>query len=141
MDCIYCFRELPPGAAFCAYCGKKQIKKVRAAKRANGEGSIRRLSNGTWRAEVVLWYFWDEEAERMKPRTISKSGFLKKAEAAAYLPNLKEEGYRRWGKYPTSSKKRPETFKEVYEAWLPTHQASKSTLTATGQPISTLLRS
>jgi len=128
MTCIHCARELPPGAAFCAYCGKKQIKKARSHKRANGEGSIRQQPDKTWRLELVLYYYYDEERQRTVPRTISKSGFAKKAEAAAYIPKLKELGFRRWGRTPNDGKKRPETFREVYEAWLPTHQASKSTL-------------
>lgn len=128
MNCIFCARELPPGAAFCAYCGKKQIKKAKTTKRANGEGSVRKMKNGKWIAEVVLWYYWDEEKALRLPRTVSKSGFLKKAEASAYIPILREEGYRKWGKAPSNGKKRPETFEEVYETWLPTHQASKSTI-------------
>lgn len=128
MQCIHCSREIPPGGAFCAYCGKKQLKKVKSTKRANGEGSVRKQANGKWIVEIVLWYFWDEERERSRPRTISKSGFAKKADAAAYLPILREEGYRKWGHRPSSKGKRPETFDEVYDAWLPTHQAGKSTL-------------
>lgn len=128
MVCIYCGRELPPGAAFCAYCGKKQIRKAKTAKRANGEGSVRKLPSGKWIAEVVLWYYYDEDKGRSCPRTVSKAGFVRKADAAAYLPTLREEGYRKWGRDPRAGKKRPETFAEVYAAWLPTHQASASTL-------------
>jgi integrase len=128
MDCIYCSRELPDGAAFCAFCGKKQIKKAKTTKRANGEGSVRKMPNGKWRAEVVLWYYWDDEKAVRRPKKISKAGFAKKADASAYLPTLREEGYRKWGKSPAKGKKRAETFEEVYALWLPTHQASKSTI-------------
>lgn len=133
MSCIHCSRELPSGAMFCAYCGKKQVKKIKTSKRANGEGSARKLRNGSWLAEVVLWYYWDEENDCKKPKTISKSGFAKKVDAAAYIPTLREVGYRRWGRTPTGKGnnkpiKRPETFAEVYTAWLATHKASKSTL-------------
>jgi integrase len=133
MSCIHCSRELPPGAAFCAYCGKRQIKKAKTTKRANGEGSVRKLQDGSWLVEVVLWYYWDTEKNRMKPKTISKSGFKKKADASAYVPALREAGFKKWGKAPPGSKKgkwakRPETFAEVYDAWLPTHTAGKSTI-------------
>jgi integrase len=133
MSCIHCSRELPPGAAFCAFCGKKQVKKAKTTKRANGEGSVRKLQDGSWLAEVVLWYYWDPEKNRMKPKTISKSGFKKKADASAYVPALREDGYKKWGKAPPGSRKgkpakRPETFEEVYEAWLPTHTAGKGTM-------------
>lgn len=131
--CIHCSRDLPPGAAFCAYCGKRQIKKAKSTKRANGEGSVRKLRNGSWIAEVVLWYYWDEINECKKPKTVSKSGFAKKADASAYIPILTEEGYKKWGKAPpgkgkNKSVKRPETFAEIYAAWLPSHKASKSTM-------------
>lgn len=128
MNCLYCTRDLPPGAAFCAYCGKKQILKTKSSKRANGEGSVRKMKSGKWIAEVVLWYYWDEEQERRRPRTVSKSGFDRKADASAYLPVLREEGFRQWGRKASNGSKRPETFAEVYETWLPSHQASKSTL-------------
>ena len=45
MDCIKCGKEIPDGALFCPWCGKKQTttstKKYR--KRANGTGSIYRM--------------------------------------------------------------------------------------------------
>lgn len=128
MNCVFCERELPPGAAFCAYCGKRQTKRAKSTRRSNGEGSVRKLSNGKWIAEVVLWYYWDDKTEKLRPRTISKSGFPRKADAANYIPRLREEGHRKWGKSPHAGKKRPETFREVYESWLPTHVASQSTI-------------
>ena len=128
MQCVHCARELPADAVFCAYCGKRQIKKAKPTKRANGEGSIRKAKTGLWLVEIVLWYYWDEEREKHLPRTISKYGFKKKSDAAAYLPTLREKGYRKWGKTPSSKGKRPETFEEVFDAWLPTHQASDSTI-------------
>lgn len=128
MDCIFCGRELPPGAAFCAYCGKKQIKKAKATKRANGEGSVRKRKNGTWAAEVVLWYYLDDKTDKFRARTVYKSGFVRKADAAAYLPILREEGYRKWGRDPHAKSKRPETWAEVYAAWVPTHKAGDSTM-------------
>ena len=128
MNCTYCKRELPPGAMFCAFCGKKQVHKARTARRANGEGSVRKLKSGRWIAEAVLWYYFDEAKDRAVPRTVSKSGFLRKSDASAYIPVLREEGYRKWGRNPRGGGKRPETFREVFDAWLPTHQADRSTL-------------
>ncbi|WP_041275437.1 hypothetical protein [Desulforamulus ruminis] len=56
----------------------------------------------------------------MKPKTVSKSGFTKKHLASDYIPTLRDEGYKKWGKAPpgkgkTKPVKRPETFAEVYE--------------------------
>ncbi len=128
-NCIYCSREIPDGAKFCPICGKKQTKRARAPRRANGEGSIRRSQDGrTWRAEVVLWYYWDESQNRLRPRTVSKSGFKSKAEASSSIPEIKERGYRKWGRRPNAGPKRPETLREVYDAWFPTHKAGKSTM-------------
>ena len=38
MECIKCKKEIPDGAPFCCWCGKKQQTK-RATKRGNGTGS------------------------------------------------------------------------------------------------------
>ena len=128
-SCIYCGQELPDEAKYCHVCGKKQTKRPRATRRANGEGSVRRSRDGrTWRVELVLWYYWDESKNRLRPRTVSKAGFKTKADAVAYIPELRERGFRKWGRRPNSGPKRPETLREVYDAWLPTHQAGKSTM-------------
>lgn len=42
--CIKCHAELPPGAAYCPACGKKQApEKRKALKRANGTGTVYKL--------------------------------------------------------------------------------------------------
>ena len=46
MQCIKCKKELPEGAVYCLYCGKKQVsatKRKRHAKRPSGAGSIVKL--------------------------------------------------------------------------------------------------
>jgi len=97
MQCIYCSRELQREAVFCCFCGKKQIKKAKSTKRANGEGGVWKRKNGTWCVETVLWYYWDDATETNKARRVSKSGFPKKVDADNYLPLLREAGYRKWG--------------------------------------------
>ena len=44
--CIKCKKEIPDNSLFCLYCGKKQIisEKKKAKKRANGTGSVYKLS-------------------------------------------------------------------------------------------------
>lgn len=54
----------------------------------------------------------------VRRRTVSKSGFKTKKEAVEYLPQLTAQ----------PRKQKSITFQKLYEAWLPTHQASKSTL-------------
>lgn len=44
MNCIKCRGELPDGAVFCPFCGKKQAKEPRKTlKRANGTGTVYKL--------------------------------------------------------------------------------------------------
>lgn len=45
MDCIKCGKEIPDGAPYCCWCGKKQIAEPRKAlKRPNGTGTVYKLS-------------------------------------------------------------------------------------------------
>lgn len=62
--CIKCKKELPPGAAYCPHCGKKQTpQQRRALKRPNGTGTVYKLSGRRthpWVAaknKVVIGYF------------------------------------------------------------------------------------
>lgn len=62
--CIKCKRELPPGAIYCPMCGKKQTpEKRKALKRANGTGTVYKLSGRRarpWVAaknRVVIGYY------------------------------------------------------------------------------------
>lgn len=53
-DCIKCKAPLPDGAQFCPACGKKQVQERKHRKRANGTGSISRLSGNRtkpWQAK------------------------------------------------------------------------------------------
>lgn len=45
MQCIKCKKEIPDGSSFCNHCGKKQTaEKRRSRRRANGQGSVVKLS-------------------------------------------------------------------------------------------------
>lgn len=45
MKCVKCSAEIPDGSTFCSVCGKKQVaEKRKALKRANGTGSVYKLS-------------------------------------------------------------------------------------------------
>lgn len=45
MLCIKCKKEIDPDSAYCKYCGKKQVAETKKAlKRANGTGSVYKLS-------------------------------------------------------------------------------------------------
>lgn len=54
MVCVKCKKEIPEGAAFCCWCGKKQIEEKRKAlKRANGTGTVYKLQGRRTRPWVA----------------------------------------------------------------------------------------
>ena len=64
LDCIKCRQELPEEAAFCPWCGKKQMPAPRrAVKRSNGTGTVYKLTGRRKRpwvaakSRVVLGYY------------------------------------------------------------------------------------
>lgn len=107
--------ELPPEAVFCPQCGARQNLTRNPKRRGNGQGSVYRRPNKTWIAIKTVNY--TAEDGKLKRRTISKSGFRTKKEALDFLPYLVER-----------KAKSCSTFAELYETWLPTHRAGKSTI-------------
>lgn len=120
-NCIKCKAELPDGAIFCPFCGKKQVtQKKSATRRANGSGSVYKRGK-TWEAAVVLGY--NIENGKAVPIRVTKGGFKTKREAADYLPTLKNEKHRAtptlrdlWIQYQNSKKyqKLSDSRKEKY---------------------------
>ena len=101
MECIKCKKEIPDGAPYCCWCGKKQEAQPRKAlKRANGMGTVYRLQGRRTRPWVAA-----------KGKTII-GYFDKKTTALDALARLQgrsiDEIYN-W------------TFKQVYEAWKDEH--------------------
>lgn len=121
MICIKCNSEIPDESTFCLRCGFDQNKSLLTKKpksRGNGYGSAYKLPNGSWRAVVTLGYEKPENGKRKRVER-TKSGFKTKKEALEYLPKLR-------GK--PKSINTAIRFKELYELWLPTHEATKSTI-------------
>ena len=121
MNCFKCKAELPPGSIYCNQCGRKQPQapKQRAVKsRGNGQGSVYQLPNKKWRAVRTISYFSDDDG-KVHRITRSKSDFKTKREAVAFLPSLGPGG-----------RKEPKkvTFRALYDKWLPTHRAGRSTI-------------
>lgn len=110
-NCIKCGRELPAGALWCCWCGKKQQAEKRRRIRGNGQGTVYRRSNGKYRAEVVLGYYTDADGKKRR-KTRSKD-FDKKKDAVAALPALISGGRQKVNDKIT--------FHEVFEAWSPGH--------------------
>jgi integrase len=112
--CRKCKKEIPENSSYCQWCGAKQTVGQNTKSRGNGTGSVFKRGK-TWTAVRVLGYTPDDKGKLHKI-TRSKGGFKTKKEALEYLPKLNE------------AKKKALTWGEVYEAWYPTHRASKSTM-------------
>lgn len=106
MECIKCKKPLPENAAFCPYCGKKQESARRKyAKRANGTGSISKLSGS-----------------RKKPWLARRNGvtigtYATRAEAQKALDRLTDVKV---------TERFNMTFKQIYDVWLPEHERTIS---------------
>lgn len=101
MVCVKCKKEIPEGAAFCCWCGKKQIEEKRKAlKRANGTGTVYKLQGRRTRPWVAA-----------KDKTII--GYYDKKTAA--LEALSRLQGRNIGEVYNW------TFSQVYEEWKAEH--------------------
>ena len=122
--CIRCSSEMPDGAPFCPWCGKKQIaQKKNVRHRGNGQGTAFKRGS-TWTARVIVG--WKEPLEGGKyPRAIkrTKGGFSSKKEALAYCPILLAGGVEKKAQAPRLS----EYWKTYKENDLPNLSKSKQT--------------
>ena len=116
--CKRCGSELPDGANYCPGCGRVLNKDRAPKQRGNGQGTVFKLPNGKYMAQVTLGYYLDDGGKR-KRRTRSRT-FEKKKDAVAALPTLGADPARKARKNPT--------FSELYKEWLPTHRAGTDTL-------------
>ena len=121
MNCRKCKKEIPEGSNYCNHCGVKQNTTHTPKNRANGEGSVYKESNGTYRAVISLGYVCDSESGKLHRKTRSKRGFKTKKEALLYLPILRND--------ITSTTKHIK-FNNLYEEWYKVHckKVNKSTM-------------
>ena len=117
MTCKKCLAELPDGANFCPACGRAVVLKRSPKKRGNGQGTIKTLDSGKYMVTVTLGYYTDENGKRHR-KTRSKV-YERKKDAVAAVPVLLNA---------KTEEKKSVTFKELYDRWLPTHRAGKSTI-------------
>lgn len=118
MICKKCKKTIPDDALFCCYCGKNlQPQFPKAKKRANGEGSVYKVSTGNYKAVVVLGY---KDDDFRKPIRKTKSGFKTKSEAVAYLPKLKQANLL---EKPAKSV----TLLQGFESWITTQGLAENT--------------
>lgn len=114
--CTRCKREMPSEALYCPFCGVSLApKERRARKRANGSGSVYKLPSGKYAAVITIGY--KKGADGIKRRQTRTRTFDRRKDAVAALAKMVAE--------PT---REIPTLRQLYERWLPTHKASKSTL-------------
>ena len=99
MTCPRCYRELPPDAALCCYCGRVLIKKKPTGRKPNGSGTTFKRGS-TWSVKVTVAIDVTPDGKLRQIRK-EKGGFATKAEAAAYAPTLIAESTRRKDRAPT----------------------------------------
>jgi integrase len=109
-------------------CGAKQDVAQRPKSRGNGQGTAYQLPNKTWIALITTGYAIAENGH-IKKLTRSKSGFKTKKEALDYLPTLRAAASAASTAVPKPEKPGAMTLEHLYNAWRPTHQAGKSTMT------------
>lgn len=119
MICVKCKKEIPEGAPFCCWCGKKQTTtKRKVRRRARGTGSIRFEKRNPKRPYRVY-------APGTRHGTSGKylGCYSTVAEAQAVLDALSQD---------TLSDLHNATLEEIYALWSETHYANCSESTAAG---------
>ena len=82
-----CGREYDEGFRFCPHCGSSAVSPERGKKkRGNGQGTVYKMPNGKYRAEVTVCYYLENGDLKRKRKT---KVFDKKKDAVAFLPLLK----------------------------------------------------
>lgn len=88
MTCKYCNKDLPEGAVFCPFCGRKVTGTAPRTRRGNGLGSVVKRPGGGWQVTVTLGWFL--ENGKQKRRTVSRT-YAKKSDAMAAAITLKHD--------------------------------------------------
>lgn len=119
-QCVKCGRELPSGAEWCPWCGRKQTRSTSTRRRSNGTGSIFRRGSGYIALKIIGHEIRPDGTRRRI--TKSKSGLRTRKEAEEWLhsPELQEAA--------GTKRKTAYTFQQLYDLWEPTHKRGASTM-------------
>lgn len=104
IDCMKCKKEIPEGASYCPWCGKKQVQGHRGKSRGNGQGYAYQRGK-TWTARWTVACYLDEN-EKMHQKVKTKGGFASKRAALQYAAN------------PPEKEKCSPTVREYYKTYL-----------------------
>lgn len=115
MICIKCKVNIQDDFVYCPWCGRKQIAEKHRKVRGNGQGTVYK-DGDKYRAVVVIGTYLDENGKRK--RKTKSARFDKKKDAIDALVTLKAAEMKSYNI----------KFKELYDRWFPTHEASHSTL-------------
>lgn len=139
MKCYNCLKQLPDGAGYCCWCGRKQTE-APGNRRPNGTGTISKRPNGKYQTTVTLgWYLVDG---KLKRRTLTRS-YAKKADAINAAVTLKastrpdsretleqlENIYRDSKDYKALSKSQKDKLLYAWRRWEPIRFREIATLT------------
>lgn len=109
MLCKKCHKEIPDISVYCMFCGRKQFSADRVKRRANGTGTVYRMS-GTrskpWRAVI-----------RDGLRRVNVGTYATQTEALKALASYEPQG---------SVVRSDMTLEDIYEAWLDTKRENLS---------------
>lgn len=103
MECIKCKKEIPDGAPFCCWCGKKQEAR-RNRTRGNGQGNAYQRGK-TWTARWTEKTYLDEN-DKLHQKMKTKGGFTSKRAALQYAAN------------PPKEERRSPTLRAYYKTYL-----------------------
>lgn len=118
MLCRKCKKEIPDKSTFCNHCGAAQIISKKPRRRGNGEGTAYKRGS-SWCCEKTFGY-----SEDNKRIFAAKYGFKTKKDALAYIPQLRDPRIKKLPRGASPSI----TLKQLYDLWLPTHNAGESTI-------------
>lgn len=115
MQC--CGKDIPDGAKYCPWCGRKTARERGRKKRGNGTGTVYQLPSGKWRGAVEIGNYLTEDGKLH--RKVNSRNFDTKKEAVAWVatPEARQE------------RRKNLTLKELHDMWAASYQGGQSAVT------------